>query len=251
MSVSIKSEKEIARMREAGKILSEVHDRLAELVVPGVTTKELDRKAFEMIRACGCTPSFLNYNGFPASICASVNEEVIHGIPDKKRVLKEGEIISIDAGVIFEGYHSDAARTHAVGKISPEAEKLIRVTRQSFFEGIKFARAGCHLFEISAAVEDYVVANGFSCVRDYVGHGVGANLHEEPEVPNFRQRRRGMKLVPGMTLAVEPMVNIGKPDVCVLENDWTVVTADGTLSAHYENTILITEGEPEILSLQA
>ncbi|MDE6876168.1 MAG: type I methionyl aminopeptidase [Lachnospiraceae bacterium] len=250
MSVSIKSEKEIARMREAGKILSEVHDRLAMLIVPGITTKELDRKAFEMIRAYGCIPSFLNYNGFPASICASVNEEVIHGIPDKKRVLKEGDIISIDAGVIFEGYHSDAARTHAVGQISPEAEKLIRVTKQSFFEGIKFARAGCHLFEISAAVEDHVVANGFSCVRDYVGHGVGANLHEEPEVPNFRQKRRGIKLVPGMTLAVEPMVNIGKPDICVLENEWTVVTEDGTLSAHYENTILITEGEPEILSLQ-
>ena len=250
MSVSIKSEKEIARMREAGKILSEVHDRLAMLIVPGITTKELDRKAFEMIRAYGCIPSFLNYNGFPASICASVNEEVIHGIPDKKRVLKEGDIISIDAGVIFEGYHSDAARTHAVGQISPEAEKLIRVTKQSFFEGIKFARAGCHLFEISAAVEDHVVANGFSCVRDYVGHGVGANLHEEPEVPNFRQKRRGIKLVPGMTLAVEPMVNIEKPDICVLENEWTVVTEDGTLSAHYENTILITEGEPEILSLQ-
>ncbi len=250
MSVSIKSEKEIARMREAGKILSEVHDRLAEIIMPGVTTKELDRKAAEMIRAHGCTPSFLNYNGFPASICTSVNEEVIHGIPGKKRVLREGDIISIDAGVIFEGYHSDAARTHAVGKIPPEAEKLIRVAKQSFFEGIKFARAGCHLFEISAAVEDYVVANGFSCVRDYVGHGVGAKLHEEPEVPNFRQKRRGMKLLPGMTLAVEPMINIGKPEVCVLENDWTVVTEDGTLSAHYENTILITEGEPEILSLR-
>lgn len=250
MSVSIKSEKEIARMREAGKILSEVHDRLAEFIVPGTTTKEIDRRAAEIIRAHKCTPSFLNYNGFPASICTSVNEEVIHGIPDKKRVLKEGDILSIDAGVIFEGYHSDAARTHAVGKISPEAEKLIRVTKQSFFEGIKFARAGCHLFEISAAVEDYVVANGFSCVRDYVGHGVGAKLHEEPEVPNFHQKRRGMKLVPGMTLAIEPMINIGKPEVCVLDNDWTVVTEDGTLSAHYENTVLITEGEPEILSLQ-
>ncbi len=249
MSVSIKSEKEIARMREAGKILFEVHERLAEMVAPGVTTKELDRRAAEIIRSYGCTASFLNYNGFPASICASVNDEVIHGIPDKKRVLKEGDIISIDAGVIYQGYHSDAARTHAVGKISPEAEKLIAATKQSFFEGIKFAKAGCHLFEISAAVEDYIVANGFSCVRDYVGHGVGAKLHEEPEVPNFHQNRRGMKLVPGMTLAIEPMVNIGKPDVYVLENDWTVVTEDGTLSAHYENTILVTEGEPEILSL--
>ncbi len=251
MSVSIKSEKEIARMREAGKILSEVHDRLSEIIQPGVTTKELDRRAAEWIRSYGCTPSFLNYNGFPASLCTSINEEVIHGIPSKKRVLKEGDIISIDAGVIYEGYHSDAARTHAVGQISPEAEKLIEATKQSFFEGIKFARAGCHLFEISAAVEDYIVANGFSCVRDYVGHGVGSKLHEEPEVPNFHQNRRGMKLVSGMTLAIEPMVNIGKPDVYVLENDWTVVTEDHTLSAHYENTVLITEGEPEILSLQA
>ena len=249
MSVSIKSEKELARMREAGKILSEVHDCLADIIVPGITTKELDRRAFEIIHAHGCTPSFLNYNGFPASICASVNEEVIHGIPDKKRVLKEGDIISIDAGVIYEGYHSDAARTHAVGQISPEAARLIEVTKQSFFEGIKYARAGCNLFEISAAIEDYVVANGYSCVRDYVGHGVGARLHEEPEVPNFHQKRRGMKLVPGMTLAIEPMVNMGRPEVYVLENDWTVVTEDGTLSAHYENTILITEKEPEILSL--
>lgn len=249
MSVTIKSEREIALMREAGKILSEVHERLAELVVPGVTTKELDRRAEEMIRSYGCTPSFLNYNGFPASICASVNEEVIHGIPSKKRILKEGDILSIDAGVIYQGYHSDAARTHAVGKISPEAAKLIEVTKQSFFEGIKFAREGCHLFDISAAVEDYVVANGFSCVRDYVGHGVGEHLHEEPEVPNFHQKRRGMKLVAGMTLAIEPMVNMGRPDVWVLDNDWTVVTEDETLSAHYENTILITKGEPEILSL--
>ncbi len=251
MSVSIKSEKEIARMREAGKILSEVHDRLSEIIQPSITTKELDRRATEWIRSYGCTPSFLNYNGFPASLCTSINEEVIHGIPSKKRVLKEGDIISIDAGVIYQGYHSDAARTHAVGQISPEAKKLIAATKQSFFEGIKFARAGCHLFEISAAVEDYIVANGFSCVRDYVGHGVGAKLHEEPEVPNFHQSRRGMKLVSGMTLAIEPMVNIGKPDVYVLENDWTVVTEDHTLSAHYENTVLITEGEPEILSLQA
>ncbi|MDE7210798.1 MAG: type I methionyl aminopeptidase, partial [Lachnospiraceae bacterium] len=196
-----------------------------------------------------CTASFLHSTGVPAASCASVNDEVSHGLPDKKRFLKEGDIISIDAGVIYQGYHSDAARTHAVGKISPEAEKLIAATKQSFFEGIKFAKAGCHLFEISAAVEDYIVANGFSCVRDYVGHGVGAKLHEEPEVPNFHQNRRGMKLVPGMTLAIEPMVNIGKPDGYVLENDWTVVTEDGTLSAHYENTILVTEGEPEILSL--
>lgn len=249
MSVTIKSEKEIERMRDAGKILSDVHNRLAEMIRPGVTTMELNRKADEMIRARGCIPSFLNYGGFPASICTSVNEEVVHGIPNTKRVLKEGDIISIDAGVIYKGYQSDAARTYAVGKVAQEAEKLIAVTKQSFFEGIKFARAGRHLYEISAAIEDYVVSNGFSCVRDLVGHGIGTQMHEEPEVPNFHQRRRGMKLVAGMTLAIEPMVNIGRYDVCELDDNWTVVTEDGSLSAHYENTILITAGEPEILSL--
>lgn len=249
MSVTIKSEKEIERMRDAGKILSDVHNRLAEMIRPGVTTMELNRKADEMIRARGCIPSFLNYGGFPASICTSVNEEVVHGIPNTKRVLKEGDIISIDAGVIYKGYQSDAARTYAVGKVAQEAEKLIAVTKQSFFEGIKFAMAGRHLYEISAAIEDYVVSNGFSCVRDLVGHGIGTQMHEEPEVPNFHQRRRGMKLVAGMTLAIEPMVNIGRYDVCELDDNWTVVTEDGSLSAHYENTILITAGEPEILSL--
>lgn len=250
MSVTIKSAKEIELMREAGKILSDVHDRLAELVAPGVTTMELNRKAEEMIRGYGCIPSFLNYNGYPASICTSVNDEVVHGIPNKKCVLKEGDIISIDAGVIYKGYQSDAARTHAVGKITEDAAKLIEVTKQSFFEGIKFAKEGCHLYDISAAIEDYVVAHGFSCVRDLVGHGIGTQLHEEPQIPNFRQRRRGMKLVAGMTLAIEPMVNAGRYDVCVLDDDWTVVTEDGSLSAHYENTILVTQGEPVILSIR-
>lgn len=250
MSVTIKSEKEIELMREAGKILSDVHDRLAELVVPGITTMELNRKADEMIRGYGCIPSFLNYNGYPASICASVNDEVVHGIPSKKRILKEGDIISIDAGVIYKGYQSDAARTHAVGKITDEAARLIEVTKQSFFEGIKFAKEGCHLYDISAAIEDYVVAHGYSCVRDLVGHGIGTQMHEEPQIPNFRQRRRGMKLVAGMTLAIEPMVNAGRYDVCMLDDDWTVVTEDGSLSAHYENTILVTQGEPVILSIR-
>ncbi len=250
MAVTIKTEKEIELMREAGKILSDVHDRLAELVVPGITTMDLNRKADEMIRSYGCIPSFLNYNGYPASICASVNDEVVHGIPHKKRILKEGDIISIDAGVIYKGYQSDAARTHAVGKISDEAARLIEVTKQSFFEGIKFAKEGCHLYDISAAIEDYVVAHGYSCVRDLVGHGIGTEMHEEPQIPNFRQRRRGMKLVAGMTLAIEPMVNAGRYDVCMLDDDWTVVTEDGSLSAHYENTILITQGEPIILSIR-
>lgn len=250
MSVTIKSEKEIALMREAGKILSDVHDRLAELVMPGITTMDLNRKADEMIRSCGCLPSFLNYNGYPASICTSVNDEVVHGIPDSRRVLRDGDIISIDAGVIYQGYQSDAARTHAVGRVTAEAAALMEVTKQSFYEGIRFAREGCHLFDISAAIEDYVVSHGFTCVRDLVGHGIGQEMHEEPQIPNFRQRRRGMKLIAGMTLAIEPMINEGRCDVCMLEDDWTIVTEDGSLSSHYENTILVTSGEPEILSIR-
>ena len=249
MSVSIKSEKEIARMREAGKILSEVHDRLSEIIQPGITTKELDRRATEWIRSYGCTPSFLNYNGFPAAICVSVNDEVVHGIPNKKRILQEGDIVSLDAGVIYRGYHSDAARTHAVGKISPQAQQLIDVTKQCFFEGIKYAKEGNHLNDISAAIQSYAEAFGYGVVRDLVGHGIGSHLHEDPEVPNFARKRRGIKLRQGMTLAVEPMINAGKLDVRWLDDEWTVVTEDGSLSAHYENTILITDGEPEILTL--
>ena len=203
-----------------------------------------------MIKSYGCTPSFLNYNGYPASICVSVNDEVVHGIPSKQRIIQEGDIVSLDAGVIYRGYQSDSARTIAVGEISSEAKKLIEVTKQSFFEGIKFAREGCHLYDISNAIEDYVVAHGFSCVRDLVGHGIGRELHEDPQIPNFRQRRRGVKLQAGMTLAIEPMVNAGRYDVCWLDDDWTVVTEDGSLSAHYENTILITKGEPELLSVR-
>ena len=249
MSVTIKSTKEIELMREAGKILAEVHDQLAEIVLPGITTMDINKKADELIRSFHCIPSFLNYNGYPASVCVSVNDEVVHGIPSKKRIILEGDIVSIDAGVIYQGYHSDAARTIPVGNISEEAKKLIEVTKQSFFEGIKYAKEGYHLHDISAAIEEYVVAHGFSCVRDLVGHGIGTQLHEEPQIPNFKQKRRGIKLQAGMTLAIEPMVNIGRYDVCWLDDDWTVVTEDGTLSAHYENTILITTGEPEVLSL--
>ncbi|MCI8846881.1 MAG: type I methionyl aminopeptidase [Kineothrix sp.] len=249
MSVSIKSAREIALMRESGRILAEVHERLKEEIKPGISTYEIDRIGEKMIRSYGCTPSFLNYNGYPASICVSVNDEVVHGIPNKKRILKEGDIVSLDAGVIWKGYHSDAARTHGVGEISKEAQNLIDATRQSFYEGIKMAVSGNHLNDISKAVDSYISSFGYGIVRDLVGHGVGANLHEDPQIPNFAQRRRGTKLRPGMTLAVEPMINMGGWQVEWLEDDWTVVTKDGSLSAHYENTILITDGEPEILTI--
>lgn len=249
MSVTIKSNREIELMREAGRILCEVHDELEKAIKPGISTKDIDRLGEKLIRSYGCIPSFLNYNGYPGSICVSVNDEVVHGIPDKKRIIKEGDIVSLDAGVIYKGYHSDAARTHAVGKIGAEAERLIKVTKESFFEGIKYAKAGNHLYDISRAIQTYVEANGFSVVRDLVGHGIGTNLHEDPQIPNFKQKGRGIRLVPGMTLAIEPMVNAGAYDVWWLEDDWTVVTQDGSLSAHYENTVLITDGEPELLSL--
>lgn len=249
MSVTIKSQKEIEIMREAGKILAYIHDTLAEMIKPGISTMEINHKADELIRKFDCIPSFLNYNGFPASICVSVNDVVVHGIPAAKTLLQEGDIISLDAGVIYKGYQSDAARTHAVGKVCEDARRLMDVTKQSFFEGIRYAKEGCHLHQISAAIEDYVVAHGYSCVRDLVGHGIGRNLHEDPQIPNFHQKRRGIKLQAGMTLAIEPMVNIGRYDVCILDDDWTVVTEDGSLSAHYENTILVTHEEPEILSI--
>lgn len=250
MSVTIKSEREIELMREAGRILAIVHEELQKLVAPGISTYSLNKKAEEIIRSYGCKPSFLNYNGYPASICASVNDAVIHGIPSREEILREGDIISIDAGVIYKGYQSDAARTWAVGEISEAAKKLIRVTEESFYEGIKFAKEGNFLYDISGAIEDHVVKNGYTCVRDFVGHGIGTEMHEDPQIPNYHQKRRGIKLQAGMTLAIEPMVNIGRCDVCVLDNDWTVVTEDGSLSSHYENTVLITSGEPEILSIR-
>ena len=194
-------------------------------------------------------PNFLHYNGYPASICVSVNNEVVHGIPSKDRILEEGDIVSLDAGLIYKGYHSDAARTYPVGKISEEAAQLIEVTRQSFFEGIKYAKEGCHLYDISNAIDAYCKKFGYGVVRDLVGHGIGAMLHEDPQMPNFRQWKRGIRLKAGMTLAIEPMINMGSYGVEWLDDDWTVVTADGSLSAHYENTVLITQGEPEILTL--
>lgn len=249
MSINIKSRSEIELMREAGRILAIVHEELGKYISPGISTYDINKRGHEIIKSYHCTPSFLNYRGYPASICVSVNNEVVHGIPDKKRILKDGDIVSLDAGVIYKGFHSDAARTHAVGEISPEAERLIKVTRQSFFKGIEFAREGRHLHEISKAIQSYVEENGFSVVRDLVGHGVGRDLHEAPEIPNFKAPGRGPLLQEGMTLAIEPMVNQGKSDVWWLEDDWTVVTQDGSLSAHYENTVLITAGDPEILSI--
>ncbi|MBP5490198.1 MAG: type I methionyl aminopeptidase [Lachnospiraceae bacterium] len=249
MAITIKSRSEIEKMREAGRLLSIVHDEMAKHVRPGISTMELNKIGEDKIRSFGCIPSFLNYEGYPASICISVNDRVVHGIPSRHEILKEGDIVSLDAGLIYQGYHSDAARTWAVGEITPEARKLVDVTQQSFFEGIKLAKAGNHLYDISAAIEDYVTRYGFTCVRDLVGHGIGTNMHEDPQIPNFRQHRRGVKLQAGMTLAIEPMVNMGGWEVRILDDDWTVVTEDGSLSSHYENTILITDGEPEILSL--
>lgn len=249
MSVTVKSASEIALMREAGRLLEIVHDELAKIIRPGISTWEIDHEGEKLIRSFGCIPNFLHYNGYPASICVSVNDEVVHGIPKKSRILKEGDIVSLDAGLIYKGFHSDAARTYGVGKISPEAQKLIDVTRESFFKGLEFAKAGNHLHEISAAIGNYAESFGYGVVRDMVGHGIGRALHEDPQIPNFAQKRRGIRLAAGMTLAVEPMIDAGTWEVEWLDDDWTVVTADGSLSAHYENTILITDGEPEILTL--
>ena len=249
MSVSIKTSHEIELMRHAGKLLEEVHNELKEHIRPGISTWELDQIGEKKIRSLGCIPNFKNYEGFPGAFCLCINDEVVHGIPNKNKIIREGDLIKVDAGLIYKGYHSDAARTYAVGEVSPEAQKLVEVTRQSFFEGIKYAKAGHHLHEISAAIGAYAESFGYGVVRDLVGHGIGTHLHEDPQIPNFKQRSRGILLQPGMTLAIEPMINIGRPDVVWLDDDWTVVTEDGSLSAHYENTILITDGEPEILTL--
>lgn len=248
-SVSIKSEKEIELMRESCRLLTIVHKEMEEAIRPGMSTLEIDILGESVIRKLGCIPNFKNYNGYPASICVSVNDEVVHGIPNKKRILQEGDIVSLDAGLIYKGYHSDAARTHAVGQISPEARQLIDVTRQSFFEGIKYAKAGNHLNDICSAIDNYVTPYGYGIVKDLCGHGIGTHLHEDPEIPNYTMKKRGIKLRPGMTLAIEPMINMGTGEVDWLDDDWTVVTRDGKLSVHYENTVLITEGEPEILTL--
>ena len=249
MAITIKTAKEIDLMRESCRLLAMMHEELKKDIRPGISTKDLNDHAAEIIASYGCVSNFLNYNGYPASICVSVNDEVVHGIPTKDRILEEGDIVSLDAGLIYRGYHSDAARTYGVGEISPEAAKLIEVTRDSFFAGIQKARAGCRLHDISAAIDDYVTPYGYGIVEDLCGHGIGTHLHESPNIPNFRQRRRGPKLKKGMTLAIEPMINMGTEEVEWLDDDWTVVTCDGMYSAQYENTILITDSEPEILTL--
>lgn len=247
--ITIKSKSEIEKMRTAGKITGDVLKVIEKHINPGVTTEHLDKIAKDYIISKGAKPSFLHYNGFPKSICASVNDAVVHGIPNKHTVLSEGDIISVDVGACYNGYHGDAARTFAVGKISAEAQRLIDVTKESFFEGIKYAVHGAKLGDVSAAIQEYAENHGYSVVRDLVGHGIGKNMHEDPSVPNFGHRGRGLKLAAGMTLAIEPMINQGGYEVSVLDDDWTVVTDDGSLSAHYENTILITKTGCEILTL--
>ena len=246
--IPIKNERELEVMRQACKITAAARALAGEMVRPGVTTEEIDKAVHDFIVAQGAKPSFLNYQGYPASACISVNNVVIHGIPGGYK-LKEGDIVSVDVGAFWKGFHGDCAATFACGRISPTAEKLISVTKQSFFEGLQFARQGHRVSDISHAVQSYVEKNGFSVVRAFVGHGVGEKLHEEPEVPNFGSPGRGPRLIKGMTLAIEPMVNVGAYDVRVLKDRWTTVTADGSLSAHYENTVLITDGEPEILTV--
>ena len=249
--ITLKSSHEIDLMRRSGKITAAARALAGEMVKPGVTTQEINDAVERFIRREGAVPSFLHYNGYPASACISVNDEIIHGIPSPRRVLREGDIVSVDVGAYIGGFHGDCAATFPCGKISPEAQRLIDVTRQSFFEGIRFAREGQRLQDISAAVQSYVEQNGFSVVREYVGHGVGANMHESPEIPNYGRPGHGPRLLRGMTLAVEPMVNAGNAAITQLSDGWTVKTADGKWAAHYENTILITDGPPEILTAPA
>ena len=248
--IIIKSPRKIELMRQAGKITAGARTVAREMVAPGVTTREIDREVHKFITKSGAQPTFLGYGGFPASACVSVNDEVIHGIPGPK-VVREGDIVSLDVGATINGYTGDCAGTFPCGEVSAEAKRLIAVTRQSFFEGLQFARQGYRVSDIGHAIQEYVEKHGYSVVRAYVGHGVGADLHEEPEVPNYGAPGHGPRLIKGMTLAIEPMVNVGGYDIRMLDNEWTVVTKDGSLSAHYENTVLITDGEPEILTMAA
>lgn len=248
MSITIKSAREIELMTEAGLILQEVHRVLKNSIEIGMTTKELDEICEKTIRGFDCIPSFLNYHGYPASVCISVNEEVVHGIPTKDRTFKDGDVVGLDIGVIHKGYHSDAARTYVIGNGTQEAIDLVRETEESFFAGMKYAKAGCHLFDISAAIHEHAKKHGYGVVRELTGHGIGTELHEDPSIPNFKQLRRGPKLRAGMTLAIEPMLNLGTHEVDFLDDGWTVVTSDRKVSSHYENTVLITEGEPVLLT---
>ncbi len=247
--ITLKSPEKIELMRRAGKITAAARALAGEMVKPGVTTQEIDKAVFHFIRSQGAQPSFLHYNGYPASCCISVNDEIIHGIPGS-RVLQDGDIVSVDVGAYIGGYHGDCAATYPCGTISTEAQRLIDVTRQSFFEGIRFAREGYRLSDLSAAIQEYVEKNGFSVVREYVGHGIGTNMHEAPEVPNFGKPGHGPRFLRGMTIAVEPMVNAGTAAIRQMSDGWTVRTQDGQYAAHYENTVLITAGEPELLTAE-
>ena len=246
--ITLKSSHEIQLMRQAGRITAAARALAGAMVAPGVSTREIDKAVYRFITSQGAVPSFLHYNGYPASVCISVNDEVTHGIPGH-RVLREGDIVSVDVGAYKDGFHGDCAATYPCGEISEEARRLIEVTRQSFFEGLRYAREGYRLPDLSGAIQKYVESNGFSVVREYVGHGIGSKMHEAPEVPNYVEPRMGRpRFLRGMTIAVEPMVNAGGAAVKVMPDGWTVKTADGRLSAHYENTILITDGEPELLT---
>ncbi len=246
--VEIKSRDEIALMREAGRIVSEILDELEKAVAPGVTTWDLDALAEKLIYQQGARPAFKGYHGFPACLCASVNDEVVHGIPSKRRKLREGDLMKLDFGVVYRGFFGDSARTVPVGKVSSEAQALVNATREALNKGIQAMVAGNRLGDIGHAVQSYVEIRGFSVVRTFSGHGIGRRLHEAPDVPNYGQPGSGMKLRPGMVLAVEPMVNQGTDEVMVLEDQWTAVTRDSKLSAHFEHTVLITEGGPEVLT---
>lgn len=246
--IIIKNSEQLKLMRIAGRITAEALMVARDAIRPGMTTLELDTRIRRYIEKCGATPTFLGYNGFTGSACISLNQEVIHGIPSNKRIIQEGDIVKVDVGARFRGYNGDSARTFPVGKVSDEALRLISVTEQSFYEAMKVAKAGNRIGDIGHAVESFVISNGFSVVKTYTGHGVGAELHEEPEIPNYGRPGRGARLYPGMTLAIEPMVNVGTENVKVLRDGWTVVTADGKLSAHYENSIAITESDPILLT---
>lgn len=248
--ITLKSAHEIELMRRAGKITAAARALARDMVKPGVTTAQIDKAVFQFIKDQGATPSFLHYNGYPASVCVSVNDEIIHGIPGK-RVLQDGDIVSVDVGAYIGGFHGDCAATFPCGTITPEAQDLIDVTRESFFQGIRQAREGKRLLDISAAIQQYVESHGYSVVREFVGHGIGTAMHEAPEVPNYGHPGRGPRLLRGMTLAIEPMVNAGSAAIQQLSDGWTVKTLDGKWAAHYENTILITDGEPEILTAPA
>ncbi len=246
--IVLKTRRELELMREAGRISAQALKIAGEAVAPGVTTAEIDKIAYDYIKSQGATPSFLNYSGFPATACISINKEVIHGIPDHRHVIHEGDIVSIDLGAVFEGFHGDNAYTFACGKISPAAERLCNTTREALYAGLSKAVAGNRLGDIGHAVEEYCISRGYGVVRDYTGHGVGRHLHEDPSVPNYGTPGKGVRLIPGMTIAIEPMINEGTEDVNVLKNGWTVVTADGKLSAHFEHTVAITDGECIILT---